>query len=66
MMMVKQGSISVLDIWEASNFEVRAVFEIAWGKLGSAAPNILHHRQVENFAGDANDNSGICTYTNVK
>ena len=34
--------------------------------LGSAAPSILHQRQVENFADDANDNSGICSYTNVK
>ena len=35
-------------------------------KLSSAAPSILHQCQVENFAGDANDNSGICSYTNVK
>ena len=51
---------------EASEFKVSAVFQITWGKLGSAAPSILHQRQVENFAGDANDNSGICSYTNVK
>ena len=51
---------------EASEFIVIAVFQITWGKLSSGAPSILHQRQVENFAGDANDNSGICSYTNVK
>ena len=63
---MKKDSISVLDTGETSYFEVSAVFQITWGKLGSAAPSILHQRQVENFAGDANDNSGICSYTNVK
>ena len=51
---------------EAYKFKVSALFQITWGMLGSAAPSILHQRQVENFAGDANDNSGICSYTNVK
>ena len=51
---------------EASECKVSAVFEITWGMLGSAAPSILHQRQIENFVGDANDNSGICSYANVK